>query len=168
MKTKQGFELREVAGLALVFLVIAIVISFGSTITDELQEEVTETGSATTVNSTQTGAFVNGTTVTLETYPYECSISMTNVYNGTGTEVLFASTDYSVSGCNFVWLADDEAALNLSYTATWAEGGGYNATVSGQDGLTTFADWLPTLALIVIAAVVIGIIVRYFAFSGAV
>ncbi len=92
MKSRQGFELKNLAGLAIVFVVVAIVISFGATIVDDLQDEV-----------------------------------------------------------------DD----GLNETA-------YNTTISGLDALQTFADWLPTLALIVVAAVIIGIIVRYFAFSGAV
>lgn len=89
MKTKQGFELRNLAGLAIVFVVVTIVISFGATIVDDLKDE-----------------------------------------------------------------ADD--GLNNS---------AYNTTIKGLEALNTFADWLPTLALIVIAAVVIGIIVRYFAFG---
>ena len=34
----------------------------------------------------------------------------------------------------------------------------YNATAEGLDALSTLADWLPTLAVIVAAAVVIGVI----------
>jgi len=38
----------------------------------------------------------------------------------------------------------------------------YNATGSGLTGIDTFADWLPTIAVILAAAVVIGVIVHYF------
>jgi len=38
----------------------------------------------------------------------------------------------------------------------------YNASASGLIGIDTFADWLPTIAVILAAAVVIGIIVHYF------
>lgn len=38
----------------------------------------------------------------------------------------------------------------------------YNATASGLTGIETFGDWLPTIAVIIAAAVVIGIIVHYF------
>jgi hypothetical protein len=37
-----------------------------------------------------------------------------------------------------------------------------NATGSGLTGIDTFGDWLPTIAVIVAAAVVIGVIVNYF------
>jgi len=38
-----------------------------------------------------------------------------------------------------------------------------NSTSSGLTGVDTFADWLPTIAVILAASVVIGIIVHYFA-----
>lgn len=38
----------------------------------------------------------------------------------------------------------------------------YNASAQGLTGLDTMGDWLPTIAVIIAAAVVIGVIVRYF------
>jgi|26BtaG_2_1085354.scaffolds.fasta_scaffold03714_6 hypothetical protein len=39
----------------------------------------------------------------------------------------------------------------------------YNASQYGLEGLEELASWLPTIAIIVAAAVIIGIIVLYFA-----
>ena len=89
MKTKQGYELRNLAGLAIVFVVLTIIISFGATILKDIQDD-----------------------------------------------------------------QDVDAA-------------DYNASAKGLESLNTFADWLPTLALIVVAAVILGLIVIYFAFGGA-
>lgn len=41
--------------------------------------------------------------------------------------------------------------------ATWEN----NVTISGLDALSTFGDWLPTLALVVVAAIIIGVVVMY-------
>jgi len=90
MKPKKGYDLRALAGLGITFVVVAIVLSFGSTIVQDIQDD----------------------------YNYDNSTA-------------------------------------------------YNATEKGLEGLAEFADWLPTLALIVVAAIIIGIIVRYFAFGGA-
>lgn len=38
----------------------------------------------------------------------------------------------------------------------------YNISAEGLTGLETLGEWLPTIAVIIAAAVVIGIIVRYF------
>jgi hypothetical protein len=42
----------------------------------------------------------------------------------------------------------------------------YNATRYGLEGLEELASWLPTIAIVVVAAVVIGIIALYFAVRG--
>jgi len=40
----------------------------------------------------------------------------------------------------------------------------YNITGQGLEGAETFGDWLPTIAVVIAAAVVIGVIVTYFRF----
>jgi hypothetical protein len=42
----------------------------------------------------------------------------------------------------------------------------YNTTKYGLEGLEELASWLPTIAIVVVAAVVIGIIALYFAVRG--
>jgi hypothetical protein len=42
----------------------------------------------------------------------------------------------------------------------------YNASTYGLEGLEELASWLPTIAIVVVAAVVIGIIALYFAVRG--
>ena len=38
----------------------------------------------------------------------------------------------------------------------------YNVTTEGLEGTETFGEWLPTIAVVVAAACVIGVIVNYF------
>ena len=42
----------------------------------------------------------------------------------------------------------------------------FNATAGGEEGIETFGDWLPTIAVIIAAALVIGIITSYFYMRG--
>lgn len=42
----------------------------------------------------------------------------------------------------------------------------YNVTTHGLESLDEFGDWLPTLAIVIVAAIIIGIITSYFAFRG--
>ena len=88
LKEKKGYELRALIGLGVTFVVIAIVLSFGGTILDDIQD---------------------------------------------------------------------------GQTANDAD---YNATGYGLSAIEEFASWLPTLAIIVVAAVIIGIIIRYFMVGG--
>jgi type II secretory pathway component PulF len=39
----------------------------------------------------------------------------------------------------------------------------YNASTNGLDGLDTFSEYIPTIALVVVAAIVIGVLVTYLA-----
>ena len=185
MRTKQGFELQAVAGLALVFLVVAIVISFGSTIVQDLQDETISTTSETIYNETVV-TLGNDATSQLVACVGQIAPSWTALYVQNATEAGFATvgdadaafnnTDLIIAAGGLATISPEiDAAgwgnattLNVTYTCTYNAGeGDYNVTVAGQEGLGTFADWLPTLALIVVAAVVIGIIVRYFAFGAA-
>lgn len=49
--------------------------------------------------------------------------------------------------------------VRSTQTATTYE---YNVTTEGLEGAETFGEWLPTIAVVVAAAVVIGVIVNYF------
>ncbi len=60
----------------------------------------------------------------------------------------FLNTHYAVGTC------DDNG--NVS-----ACGSGYNASVAGLEGITTFSTWIPLIALVIVLSIVIGIIVRY-------
>lgn len=51
---------------------------------------------------------------------------------------------------------------NDTKDATWEK----NITTSGLDALAEFADWLPTLAIVVVAGVIIGIVVMYLGRQG--
>ena len=46
--------------------------------------------------------------------------------------------------------------------ATPLESVSYNATGGGLEGVETFGDWLPTIAVILASAFIIGIIAMYF------
>jgi len=46
------------------------------------------------------------------------------------------------------------------------DGYAYNATGQGLEGIATFGDWLPTIAVILASALVIGIVASYFYFRG--
>jgi flagellar motor component MotA len=47
-------------------------------------------------------------------------------------------------------------------TETSTVSGLYNATTEGVDTMQTMAEFLPTLGIVVIAAIVIGVLIMYF------
>jgi len=63
-------------------------------------------------------------------------------------------------------LAMGGEVLSQVQSSQTANSTSYNITGKGLTGMTTFGDWLPTIAIVIAAAVIIGIIVAYFAFRG--
>ena len=55
--------------------------------------------------------------------------------------------------------ADAYGCASDRTNCSWA----YNVSGSGLAGLDTFGDYIPTIALVVIAAIIIGILVMYLA-----
>jgi len=72
---------------------------------------------------------------------------------GIGAEVLGSirdqNIDGTVDGCNAT------GHRSCSYDV--------NATLDGLDGIDTFSEYIPTIALVVVAAIVIGVLVVYLA-----
>jgi len=50
---------------------------------------------------------------------------------------------------------------------SWFSSASYNSTYSGTQGLSNFGDWLPLIALVIAASIVIGIVVRHMGNAGA-
>ena len=118
----KGLTVAALGSMALTIVVAAIIISMGTTILTDMEEN----------NCPYTYGAVNGSsTVTAdpvsETYSGCCQTF------GTGN-----------SNCTL-----------------WYSSAAYNATHQGISGMITFADWIPMIALVVVAAIVIGVIVTY-------
>jgi hypothetical protein len=101
---KKGMSLQEFSGLALAFVLCAIIISVGGTI-----------------------------------------LAQTQAAQCTGGTAGYAAGECGTGG----------SAYNTSTIAS-------NATRYGLQGITSMSNWMPTIAVIIAAAVVIGVIVRYF------
>ena len=69
--------------------------------------------------------------------------------------------------CAAGYVFNGSTASCVNATGDWAAGAGEtyqsNATQSGMEASAELASWLPTIALIVAAAVIIGVIVVYLA-----
>ena len=76
-------------------------------------------------------------------------------------------TDLPAAGIAFVIIAVvlSVGATILTSLGTTQTGTAKDATLNGTKGLQTLAEWLPTIALVVAAAVVLGSLMAYFAFK---
>jgi len=72
----------------------------------------------------------------------------------------FATTDCAALGNNYSYSEAANICVNGS-TTTSPGTFHYNATMDSMEGVSTLAEKMPLIATIVVAAIVIGILVRY-------
>jgi len=98
------------------------------------------------------------------------------------SEVKDTQCEYTLSGTNQVCVycenstyytvnTSDTTCIETANTSTttavnYSEGTSFNATTSGLEGISTFGEWLPTIAVILASALIIGIVSAYFYFKG--
>lgn len=171
-----GLSIKSLGSIAIVFVVAIMLMAFGANILSNLASD--QLGTATAAQ-TETGKIANTTTpvtlaqVRVVTNSENVSCVSCNATGGAiyGSYTFVRDTDYSVvsygsrSPTTVNWLVAqyNKSKFNISYTYSYdtfpTE---MNVTNSGLDALTTFADWLPTLALVIVACVNIGVVLLYF------
>ncbi len=163
-KSRKGYELKDLFGLVLVFLVVAIAIGLGADVLTEIRdtqdnnqatltdnESLTWAGNNTAISLTTQGDIVAGSeTVYNATDKFSTS---EYVFNATAATIIFQNTT------NATWLTD---SLNITYGYLFGSAA-RNITKYGLTTQITFGKWLPTIALIVIIAIIIGILIVYLA-----
>jgi len=153
-----AINLKQLAGIAIMFVTIAIILSVGSDVVSNVQTNVDD--SMITV-SNETVALVNGT----QMLDYRIS-SITSLDNSTN---VVNAGNYSINALGALQFAPpyedttwvDGTSYNITYTGL-LNTAAYNATAFGLNANNTLASWLPVIALIIAAAVVIGMIGLYF------
>jgi len=163
-------EMKDLAPVAIILVVAVIAITMGSTILEDIKE--TNYVSVGIVNETLTQPAAGGSISLGDAgrYVWDGSLAVSIVYNSTNQAVCH-DCDYSVSTANFSINLVNSTQCNCSNAAgngcniTYAYMGktsASNTSESGQSAMITFGGWTPTIALILAAAIIIGIIVNSF------
>jgi len=163
----KGYTVSDLAPLAIAFVVITITVGMGALI-------LAETETATYDDITTTNETFNATsdpythTVTKASNADFVELTSATCYSDAG------STELSDSACNI----SDASAGDITLSTTVDSGDeavDYNhdsenqATSVLQDGLNAvqdFSGWFSILVIVVIAAVMLGIVMRYFSGMG--
>jgi hypothetical protein len=74
---------------------------------------------------------------------------------GVGATVLSNVQSGQVTSTNNCGLNSTGGTVGVAYSSC---GAAYNSSAKGLDGLKTLADWMPTIALVIAAAIVIGVL----------
>ncbi len=165
MNKKGLYEVSSLGALAIVLVVAAITISIGSQVISGVNEQIDDVA-RTKTNDTFT--IVNNTPIALSdrgVCDFSNLVIVTIRNDSTPNDGIMGIGNYSVNQAGSVnfSLTTNAAAGSYNVTYTYTEGdSGCNATLGGLDATQTMGSWLDTIALIVVAAVVIGIIASSF------
>jgi hypothetical protein len=154
-------NVQDLLPLSVAFVVITIVVSLGATVITDIQDTQYEFTSASQINESK--LMINNTATSLA---YNRWLSDPLVYNAT-TKLGSGNYTFDATAGTLTLksiLAYNNTNLTISYNYTVdVLNDDYNISAHGLEASTTFGDWLPTIALVVIIAVIIGVIIVYLA-----
>lgn len=167
-------ELKNLVGIALVFIVIAITIGIAGDILGNFRDKYNTNPSNWVANDTTNKFTSNSLVMTIAQFPSGTFRSIDNssitLYNQTNQTI--GKTNYYPFPNGSIILADgavnklSNAYVWMNYTFFVEEGSVmYNSSQYGNKSEEEVASWLPTIAIIVMAAIIIGIITLYFKIS---
>ena len=167
---KRGQEQLNIASLgmiAITLVVAAIVLGLGGTILDKIQDTQTDNSATIPNNESWTWpgnntlqAFVQSRVQTSSVVVYinETKATLNENYTVSADGVSIINLTAGTTGFG----ADlDECIFNMTYNYYYGSEG-YNSSNFGMTGVATMAEFIPTIAIVAVAAIVIGIIMVFF------
>lgn len=167
---------KDLLGIAVAFVVAVIALAIGADLVRDVQTDQTESVSGYFNNRTVALASVsklNTTVGNAHTALHEkCSFTLAScrVFNASSTKAVIPTSNYTItspSECVLYFRLKDnlhnESAKLVDCPYTAIGGSIYNITLNAQQGLEDFSNWLPTLALVVMTAIIIGTLILFMA-----
>ena len=154
-------------GLSIVFVVLGVSLAIGLIVINDVQDEQLTTTTSNVANTTFTPVLDTGVDVAAS--GHDCTAPVCQVYNTTDGD-LIPATNYTVGitaeTCSVTVTFTDnlhtESDKNLTCSYTRAdENYFYNVTQSGLSGVDEYQSWLPTIAVVVAATIVLLIVVTF-------
>ena len=148
--------------IAIAILIATVILGLGGTILSKMQ--ATQTDASATILNNQSFTWPGNDTLTSFDILRVQTGSVVTYCNNT---VLTLTTHYTVSssGVNIINVsaphAFDVCSFNMTYTYNFGSTA-RNVTGFGKQGMTTISEFIPTIAIVAMAAIVIGIILVFF------
>jgi len=155
--------INAIGALAMAVLIGAVILGLGGTILDKIKTTQSDNQATTANNESLTWAG-NNTAISLTQQENIVADSET-VYNATDkfstSEYVFNATSATIiffNQTNGTWLTD---SLNITYKYRIGSAA-LNTSISGLSGVNQMASFIPTIAIVAIAGLVIGILLLFF------
>ena len=162
MRKGQAMNLANIGAIALALVLSVIVLGMGATILTKIQDAQTDTSSTLGDNESITWPGNNTAYGLVEN---RLIVGTETLWNA--TDKMVRDTHYTLVGNTLtftntsddnVWVTD---TLNITYSYKIGSEA-YNSSDSGLTGVVTLAEFVPTIAIIAAAAIVIGILLLFF------
>ena len=165
-----ALDFKVLSGVAIMFLIIIVTLSMGAQIDNKLETTFKDT-TITVGNESHTS--VRNQTVFYLTLGHELA-SVAYIYNHTG--YVIPSTcydiDYNLGGIvlndsSTVCLYSNDAAIDVNVTYDYYEKDyDFNQTTYGRESKQELSSWIPTLAIVIAAAIVLGVVIIWLSKRG--
>lgn len=157
-------KIEDLAPIAILFLVTGIVLGIGADVLTGISDNVVEYNATIARDSDVT---LNTTTSWILTSRAEKNGNYGSlvVRNITGNVLVHAGNyTFDTSAGTVILTANtfNESSFNLTYTFDKLKGVPVAAVDNATAGVGEMASWMPTLALVLAAALIIGMVVGYF------
>ncbi len=166
-KGQQTMNISAIGTIAIALLIAAVILGLGGTILTTMQGAQTDTVSTTPFNESfswlgnNTAQSFAQSRVNLNSLVVYCNVSLLTLdanytVNSFGVTIINLSSTANGMGHNL-----QLCGFNMTYD--YQSGSeAYNASGFGLTGMTTVAEFIPTIAIIAMAAIIIGVLLLFF------
>ncbi len=169
MKNKKGvISLREVPTAVMLLVTIGILLGIGALILATMQDTQKNSISNTAANETHPVGNASATYLGFavnSSGPDYFLVSIDNVINTTsGANIEAGNYSFNANGSidwigNATWSINLTDQVDISYTYSTRDlDSFYNITGSANEGLENFSDFQPIIAIVIAAAVILGLV----------
>lgn len=157
---QRALGINDLGTIAIGILIAVVILGIGGTILEKIQDTQTDDTSTLVNNESLTWAG-NNTAISLSQGTVVTGSE--TVYNATDK---FSTSEYTITASTITFLNETNAtwltgSLNITYGYK-ISGAARNITGFGLSGISTFSEFVPTIAIVSVAAIVIGIILLFF------
>ena len=165
-KGQQALTITSIGVIAITLVVAVVILGLGGTILEKIQG--TQTDNSNTIPDNESWTWPGNNT--LQAFEQDRVIQSSVVVWG-NTTLLTLNTNYTVdvSGVYIINLSDGSAGsyelelliYNMTYDYNYGSEA-YNSSNYGMTGVATFSEFIPTIAIVAMAAIIIGIVMIMF------
>lgn len=159
-------DIKQITPVAILFVLAAIMLSVGGYIISQVPGSVVNTNSTVSNLVTDTNISLNTTANYTLSVTSNLVLASGSGVNSSGVDITSNLTFNYTTGIVSTTVNWSDANVSFNYyTFPIDSTTQSNVSISAQQGLGTLADWLPILAVVFMAVMLIGILVTAFRFK---